>query len=238
VGRLTLADAVRRELRTVGIVASVGILTGVVVGGVGSRLAMRAIAATSDPRLDGVLTSDREPIGDITLDGTIGLVLFVGVFGGVLLGVGYLLLRSFLPDDLRVRAACAAGLVWCVGASTMFDSSDFDFRMLEPGWLSIVMFSAIFLVAGWVAAAGIEVALRSWPAPGRAAAWRYAPALLLLPFFPLLGLLLVVALVRAVQQVVPSGRAPLALVVAGRVALVVGAVVLAVPAIGEVVAIV
>ena len=233
-----MPDAVRREMRTVGIAASVGILTGVVVGGIGSRLAMRAIAATSDPRLDGVLTSDREPIGDITLDGTIGLLLFVGVIGGALLGVAYLLVRTFLPDDLRVRAGCSAALVWCVGAATMFDSSDFDFRVLEPGWLAVVMFSAIFLVAGWVVAAGIEVALASWPAPGRAATWRYAPVVLLLPFFPLLGLLLVVVLVRSVQSAAPSGRARAVLVGAGRVALVAGAVLLAVPAIGEVVEIV
>ena len=235
---MTVPDAVRREVRTVGIAASVGILTGIVVGGVGSRLAMRAIAATSDPRLHGVLTSDREPIGEITLDGTIGLLLFVGVIGGALLGVGYLLVRSLLPDDLRVRAACSAVLVWCIGASTMFDSSDFDFRVLEPGWLAILMFSAIFLVAGWVVAAGIEVALRSWPAPGRGSAWRYAPVVLLLPFFPLLGLLLVVVLIRSVRVPAPAGRAPVALVVAGRVALVVGAALLAVPAIGEVIEIV
>ena len=233
-----MPDAVRREVRTVGIAASVGILTGIVVGGIGSRLAMRAIAATSDPRLRGVLTSDREPIGEITLEGTIGLVLFVGVLGGALLGIGYLLLRSLLPDDLRLRAACSAVLVWCIGAATMFDSSDFDFRVLEPGWLAIVMFSAIFLVAGWVAAAGIEVALRSWPAPGRTSAWRFAPLVLLLPFIPLLGLLLVVVLVRSLRPPSSSGRVPAALLVVGRIALVAGAVVLAVPAVGEVLEIV
>lgn len=219
--------------RDVAVAGSVGILTGVVVGGVGSRLAMRAIAATSDPRLRGQLTSDLEPIGEISLGGTIGLVVFVGVLGGAALGAAYLALRSLLPGDLRWRAACAAALVWCVGAAVMFDAEDFDFRVLEPGWLSVLMFSAIFLVTGWVVAAGIEVALQTWPAPAWSSWWRYAPLVLLLPFLPFVGVLVVLGAVRSIRW-----TAPRALVLAGRLALGAAALVLAVPALGEVVEIV
>lgn len=228
----------RRELRAVGIAASVGIMTGILIGGVTSRLAMRAIAATSDPRLDGVLTSDSEPVGEITLGGTIGLVMFVGVFGGVVLGLGYLVLRGLLPSDLRLRAACWAVVVWCVGGATMFDSADFDFRTLEPGWLSVLMFSAIFLAAGWVVAAGIEVALRSWPSGDRGSWWRYAPLVLLLPFFPFIAVLLVVALVRSAALPARPGRVASIGVLAGRALLVAGALALGLPTIGEVIEIV
>jgi len=227
---------VQRELRTCAIAVSVGITVGVLVGGIGSRLAMRAIAATSDPRLRGVLTSDQEPIGEITLGGTIGLILFVGVVGGALLGLGYVALRWLLPDDLRLRAVCASLLVWTVGGSAMFDAEDFDFRFLEPGWLSVLLFSAIFLAAGWITAAGIEVAERRWPADRRGW-WRYAPLLLLLPVVPLLAVAVVLVLVRstaAAERLATS--APIVLV--GRVVLVIGGLALALPAVGEVIEIV
>ena len=230
--RSRLPAAARNELRTVAIAVSVGVTAGVGVIGIGSRLAMRAIAATSDPRLRGQLTSDQEPIGEVTLGGTIGLILFVGVMGGVLLGVGYVALRWLLPSDLRLRAGSAALVTWCLGARVIFDSEDFDFRFLEPQWLSVVMFSAIFLVGGWAIAGGIEVAERRWPA-GRRGWWRYAPILLVGPFFPVLAVAMVVAVVRSSSGLRELAAQPLVLGSA-RVLVVLVVLWLGVPAVVEV----
>lgn len=224
--------AARRELRTVAVATSVGIIGGVGVIGIGSRLAMRAIAATSDPRLHGQLTSDQEVIGEITFGGTIALILFVGVLGGAVLGVGYVALRWLLPSDLRLRAGCAALVTWCLGAKVIFDSDDIDFRVLEPRWLSVVMFSAIFLVGGWVIAAGIEVAERRWPV-GRQGWWRYAPIVLMGPFFPLLVVAGAVAVARSSDGLRRLAARPPVLA-SGRALLVLGVLWLGVPAVVEV----
>ena len=214
-----------------------GLLVALVVGGLGSRLAMRVIAATSDPRLHGTLTSDNEPIGEISLAGTVSLVGFVGLAGGLVLGLGYLGVRRALPADVRVRAAVAAVLVWCLGASTMFHADDFDFRMLEPRWLSVAMFSAIFLAAGALTAVLVERAIDRWPAPTLRTGWRYLPLLVLAVVPPIVAVLAGLVALSAWQPARRAWSSPVVALV-GRAALVAIAAVLGLPAVGQVLEIV
>jgi hypothetical protein len=60
----------------------VGAGVGATVGGIGGRVAMRVLAVTSDDSPRGALTDDEEQVGEITLDGTFGLVIFIAIFVG------------------------------------------------------------------------------------------------------------------------------------------------------------
>src|SRR5688500_18331910 len=62
-----------------------GVAAGVLAAGAGGRLVMRLLAATS-PDVHGSLTEAGEKIGEITVGGTLALILFAGVPAGVLSG--------------------------------------------------------------------------------------------------------------------------------------------------------
>jgi hypothetical protein len=230
----TLVD---RVLRPVTAAVATGLLVGGVIGGIGGRLVMRLLAVTSDDSLRGALTTDDEVVGEVTLGGTVFFVYFMALVGAVVLGMAYLIAREVMPHDLRVRAIAWAVLMWCVGATVVFDADSFDFTDLGPAWLAVSLFSVLFLVAGWASAAGIEVALRSWPAASWGSWWAYVPLVALLPVPPLLVLVVVVgALVqwRALRNVV---RVPSA-VVALRALVVLGTLALGAPALLEAITII
>ncbi len=68
-----------------------GAVAGFISAGIGSRVVMRIIAVLNDDR-DGVMTDASATVGEISLGGTMGLLL-LGVVAGVLGGLLYLGLR-------------------------------------------------------------------------------------------------------------------------------------------------
>lgn len=113
-----------------------GLLSGLVIGGIGGRLAMFVLRLTSDPRLRGVETDDGFRIGAVT-DETIFL-LMVGSALGVLGGLFYLIVRNWLPVNWRplTMAAFAAA----AGGSLVIHPDGIDFRVLDPLPLALAMF--------------------------------------------------------------------------------------------------
>ena len=69
-----------------------GVEAGVIVGGIGSRLVMRVLAAVNYD-LIGVRTESGNLAGDITVDGTMSLIIFLGIFAGVFGGLVYIIAR-------------------------------------------------------------------------------------------------------------------------------------------------
>ena len=80
----TFADTVLAELRVI-IVA--GITVGVLVAGVGSRLAMLVLRLTSSRFVRGVVSDDGFVIGRVTLGGTYNLLVLGAVVGVIGAGV-------------------------------------------------------------------------------------------------------------------------------------------------------
>jgi len=76
--RVTLED-LRRPGATLGAGVSAGFVAGVLIGGVGGRLAMLALRLTSDPSLHGVLTDDGFTIGRVSLE----TLFLLGVTAGL-----------------------------------------------------------------------------------------------------------------------------------------------------------
>lgn len=123
-----------------------GLVVGLVVGGGGSRLAMRIVALAND-EFTGTLTDAGERVGEISAGGTFFL-LFAGALFGMFGGAAYALLRAWLPQQALLRA-----LVFGLGllAFTAFfqglvNADGVDFELFQPVALSIAMFAALPLL--------------------------------------------------------------------------------------------
>jgi hypothetical protein len=118
-----------------------------------ARLVMRLLAATS-PDSEGQITEAEATIGRISVEGTLGFLLFAGVAFGLLSGVLYLAVGRLLPDG-RLRGVLF-GLLLLVLGSTRLDplrADNFDFNLVGPGWLAVAAFAAVALLHGMVVAA-------------------------------------------------------------------------------------
>lgn len=170
-----LADS----LRALGPVCSAGIICGVLVAGFLGRFVMRFLAATSGDGAQGLLTDADEVVGDITLSGTIGFVVFVGVGAGAVAAIVLLVARPWLHVQ-GAAAGMMAGLVPLVlfGAKD-FSSENLDFSILSPIWLAVILIVGGTTLFG--AALG-SVAARLQQTAGGDSRFRNVPILGVIPF--------------------------------------------------------
>lgn len=196
-----------RDLRRVAAVTSAGGIVGLVVVGLGSRLAMFVLVALN-PQLHGRVSDDGFVMGRVDLAATAGLVGFgvvVGVAGGLLL-LALRQLRSG-PDWFDTTALVVGPAV--VAAAILVHTGGIDFTVPEPRWLPIALFTGLPLLASYVLVGLGEAWLdrSSWFRKG--SRWRALPALGVVVLGPLLVLVLVAAGARAVHQTSDTGEAML-----------------------------
>jgi hypothetical protein len=119
-----------------------GVFLGVVVGGIGGRLAMLVLRLTSPDSVNGVLSDDGFEIGQVTLGGTLALIALAAV-AGLIGAAAYALVKPWLigPPWFR-NFTCALGAGAVVG-STLIHADGIDFTLLKPTWLAITFFIAI-----------------------------------------------------------------------------------------------
>jgi hypothetical protein len=137
-------------------ILGVGLLTGLLVGvlfvGPAARLAMRLLAVTS-PDARGLLTEAGEVVGDISFIGTVGVFIFAGLPFGLIGGVAYALASFVLPRGAIGGAVFGAAMFVCLGSRVgPLREENPDFEILGPGWLSVVTFCAMALLAGTLTA--------------------------------------------------------------------------------------
>ena len=227
----SMGQVARRYLWYLNVAAASGVGAGILAAGAGGRLVMRLLAVTAGPAAQGRITEAEEVVGRITVDGTIGFVVFTGLFGGLATGFLYLLVRRWLPEGR------AGGLVYgallLVLAATRLDPlrpGNPDFDLVGPGWLSVTAFTALAVFHGVLLAALAARLSRAVPLLGTrpGAILAYAPLLLLLPLPPVPLLLAAVGitavLVSRIPAVVAAWRDP-RMVTSGRIALAALAVV-------------
>jgi hypothetical protein len=189
-------DVVLRYLRTCAIAVSAGVVAGVLVGGLGGRLAMRILAATSGDDVQGALTDAEERVGDITVGGTLGLVIFVGILGGIVGGLVFMMLRRWLPNRAWMAGLAIGLLLLFIARADPLDPKSVDLEILSPELLAVALFLALFPLYGMVLASLVARFDRSYPVLSRRP--RVVAA-----YVPLLPVLLVPPL--AVALVVGAG---------------------------------
>jgi hypothetical protein len=143
-----LKSGVVAVLRSLGGCLAAGLVVGIVVAGLGSRLVMRLLAV-ADPDARGIITENGNVVGDITFGGTAGLVVFIGIPSGILAGLIVYLVRRWLPTRLLWRGLALSVVLLALLGRTVIDPENFDFLFLDPAGLAVTLFGALFFVAGF-----------------------------------------------------------------------------------------
>lgn len=135
----TLRSSLRTSALWIGRILLAGALCGLVIGGVGGRLAMFVLRLTSPDSLRGLETDDEFEIG-VFSSATIFLLLFctvLGLFGAFT----YVLARQWLPARTRMPVFAAIGAT--LGGAGTIRTDGLDFTLLEPLELAVAMFIAL-----------------------------------------------------------------------------------------------
>jgi hypothetical protein len=171
-----------------------GIPTGVIVAGIGSRLAMLLLRVTSDPGVDGLESDDGFTIGRFTLSGTYNL-LVIGALVGIVGAAAYQWVRPFLMGPHWFRYLTVGLASGAVVGSMLVHADGIDFRALTPTWLAIGVFVALPFCFAISAAAVVDRLDRPDSFTKRGKARWIASAICVVLFPPTLAVLAVCAVV-------------------------------------------
>lgn len=137
------------------VVVSAGI-AGALVGGIGSRVVMR-LSALAAPEVRGALTENGNVVGEITLQGTIGLLLFAGLSSTVFGAGAFVVARPWLPQGTVARGLAFGAFVLAITGAAVVDAGNADFVILGDRPLNVTMFSALFFAFGLVTSSAVRV---------------------------------------------------------------------------------
>ena len=134
-----------------------GLVVGLVVAGLGGRIVMR-LAALAVPASAGAFTENGNRIGDITLGGSLGLILFVGLLAGIYFGVVWVVISPWLPGRGLVKGLVAMPIAVALGAFGLIDRQNVDFLVLRRDPLVVAILivlvasigPAMAVVDGWL----------------------------------------------------------------------------------------
>ena len=145
--QLARAALVVQRVLAVGFVSAVA---GLVIGGVGGRIAMRVSALAAQDWAQGRLTDAGARVGEITVGGTIALILLGGgaafLLGAALVAVG----SELLPRRPWLRSALGAAVFLALAGPLVVDPANVDFVILEPVALNVAMFAGLVALFGAV----------------------------------------------------------------------------------------
>lgn len=156
-------------LRSLAAIGAAGILVGVPAGLL-SRAIMKIGALAGGPVVAGVHTANGNVVGDLTVSGTLALVVFAGVVPAVAAGLLYLGVRPWLLRLGRWRGVAlgAYGLA-LTSFGVVLEPGNNDFVRFGPAALNVAMFAALFIAVGIAIAPVADASLRvaEHPSPGQ-----------------------------------------------------------------------
>jgi hypothetical protein len=166
------------ELLRICVVA--GVSVGILVIGLGSRLAMFVLRRTSPDYVVGMTSDDGFEIGQITLSGTYQL-LALGAVVGVIGALAYVAVAPWLIGPGWFRRSTVGLTAGALVGAMVIVPGGVDFTVLEPTWLAVVLFVGLPFVSGIVLTVAVDLVATpgSWTGRGRSA-WLLPVILLVL----------------------------------------------------------
>lgn len=158
-----MSDTARRAmvLRETGLAFIAGVGAGLVTGSA-SRVAMK-ISALADPSELVRVTENGNIVGDFTIEGTLGLLVFAGLFPGILAGGLFASVRPWLARSGRKQSLIFGAALLLMSGSAVIEPANADFQRFGPPALNVALFAALFFVLGAALAVFWRMASR-WPA--------------------------------------------------------------------------
>jgi hypothetical protein len=117
-------------------------------GGLGARIVMRISAMAAPASVHGSQTEAGATIGEITAEGTLFLLLFVGIGSAIVGTAFYLTVRAWLPTRRGMRAVAFGGLELVVFGAGVVDAGNPDFTIVDHPIPNVVLFCGLFLGHG------------------------------------------------------------------------------------------
>ncbi|MEO5703764.1 MAG: hypothetical protein ABIZ52_03605 [Candidatus Limnocylindrales bacterium] len=142
-----------RTTRTAGVLRDIargglsGLIAGVVVGGVGGRIVM-AIIAQLNPDAFGMVTEAGEVIGRFTVPGTIALIVFGGMSAGLVGAVLWVVVSPWVRGTGARKSLLAMPIAVALGTFILVESTNFDFEIVGPTWLVLVLLIGLVALTG------------------------------------------------------------------------------------------
>ena len=187
-------------IHSISIAGLAGFVAGVIAGGVGSRIAMRVSGIAAGSAKQGFLTEADNAGGEMTLGGTVILVVFSG-FIGATGGLIYLTTRRWVADAGRWSGLAFGVLLLAMLGSAIIQGDNFDFYVFGPRTLNVAMFALLFILFGLLVAPLFERVNQALPPPPL----RKKLGVLALPSdYSLAGLIRLAAQVLGVGVLVPT----------------------------------
>jgi hypothetical protein len=144
--RLHVAE-IARHATVVGIA---GVVAGIFVGGVGGRVLMRVAALLAPDRATGALTESGNRVGDVTVGGTLVVILVTGFFVGAMGAVFFFIAEPWLSRFGRLRGLAFGVFLLLVaaGQSNTIEPMNPDFAIVANQVPVVAMFVVLFLLFG------------------------------------------------------------------------------------------
>lgn len=140
-----IPEALIRHIVIIGIAA---FTTGVLVGGVGSRLVMFLSRIIAPSIAVGRLTDGGNRIGEFTLSGTLELVIFVGIFSGLLAAPLYYAAEPWFAWARSGRGLLLGCYLLALGGNLVLQPDSRDFGIVEREILNVAMFVLLYVLFG------------------------------------------------------------------------------------------
>jgi len=124
-----------------------GLVTGVLIAGLGGRIIMR-VAALQVPAAVGRITENGNRIGDITAEGSLGLVLLAGLFFGLAGATVWVVVSPWIPGTGLQRALLAMPVAVALTGVSLIQGRNPDFQVLRHDGMTVVLLLLLLAAAG------------------------------------------------------------------------------------------
>jgi hypothetical protein len=162
-------------VREIAVAGFAGLIVGPLVGGLGGRLFMRVAGAVTPEAMQGASTEAGFTIGEITLEGTLGLMIFAGIPAGIAGATLFVIFAPWLGWAGRWRGVAFGVVLFAVtsAVSDVMNPDNVDFRLIRNEAFLVASIVALFLAFGASMDAVVRRLDRRLPAAELAAiGWR------------------------------------------------------------------